>query len=305
MLEFKEIKTEDRVWATELLSKADFRGCEYSFGNNFAWRNIYNLTICRYKDFYIVKSANGGKTRFFYPAGNGDEAEVLDELMRYSKALNQKLDLIVVPKQKLEFLQQLYGDKIEFSGDRDDFDYIYNAEDLAELKGKKYHGKRNHINRFMENNWSFEPITAANIPECLEMNAKWCEENGCAIEALDDVEITEEMRSKADESCVVRCSFKHFDELGYTGGVLRVDGVVQAFTFGEKINSDTFVVHVEKALETYQGAYTMINMQFVKSLGDKFKYINREEDTGAENLRKAKLSYKPVFLEEKYNVTFK
>ena len=92
--------------------------------------------------------------------------------------------------------------------------------------------------------------------------------------------------------------------MGYDGGVLRVDGTVQAFTFGERSSDDTFVVHVEKALRKYQGAYTAINREFVKSLEGRYKYINREEDTGAENLRKSKLSYHPVFLEEKYLISF-
>ena len=89
-------------------------------------------------------------------------------------------------------------------------------------------------------------------------------------------------------------------QLGYSGGVLRVDGEVQAFTFGEPSSSDCFVVHVEKALRDYQGAYTAVNTEFVKSLGGKFTYINREEDTGDEGLRRSKESYYPVMLLEKY-----
>lgn len=305
MLEFQEIKIEDRDWAKRLLEKSDFRCCEYSFGNNYVWQHIYNITICHYKDFYLVKSGIGKKTRFFFPSGEGDIKDAISHLKEYADSLGIKLKLIVVPQKSLEMLKEFYGDEIEISSNRDDFDYVYNYSDLSELKGKKYHGKRNHINRFLENDWSFEPLNQENIPDCLEMNKKWCIENGCSLDELSDIDITPEMKSKADEYCVVNASFKHFNELGYIGGVLRVGGKVQGFTFGEPINSDTFVVHVEKALTEYQGAYTMINQQFVQSLGDKYKYINREEDTGAENLRKAKLSYYPAFLEEKYTVIFK
>lgn len=183
---------------------------------------------------------------------------------------------------------------------RDISDYVYLAENLSLLKGKKYHGKRNHLNRFYENNWSFEPLSADNMDECIAMNDRWCAENISDCSVVND----ENEQSKRDEQCIVRCSFKHFDELGYIGGVLRVNGEVQAFTFGEPSSSDCFVVHVEKALRNYQGAYTAVNAEFVRSLGGKYTYINREDDTGAENLRKAKLSYYPAFLEDKFEITF-
>lgn len=139
-------------------------------------------------------------------------------------------------------------------------------------------------------------MNSANIPECLSMNECWRAEN--VADNSDDYE------DKLTELKVVERSLRMFDDLGYTGGVLRVNGEVQAFTFGERSSADTFVVHVEKALRTYQGAYTAINREFVKSLGGRYKYIDREEDTGAENLRKAKMSYNPVFLEEKFLITF-
>lgn len=93
-----------------------------------------------------------------------------------------------------------------------------------------------------------------------------------------------------------------FEELELRGGVLRVDGKVVAFTLGEPVCSDTFVVHIEKAFAEVEGAYSMINQQFVEHECRDFLYVNREEDTGAEGLRKAKLSYRPVFLVEKGNV---
>ena len=247
-MEFKRIEITDRARAVELLARSEFRGCEYTFGNNFVWRNFYNVEIAFEDGFYFCRFGEEGNYKFSFPAGH-------------------------MP------LMELYpGSKAGFS--RDTSDYIYLAEDLAELKGKKYHAKRNHLNRFYENNWSYEPLTADNMAECIEMNDRWCKENlGCEA-------VSEEDRSKRDEECIVRCSFKYFGELEYIGGVLRVDGKVQAF-------------------RDYQGAYTAINREFVKSLGGKFKYINREDDTGAENLRKAKLSYYPVFMEEKSNVEIK
>lgn len=301
-MEFKRIEITDRARAVEMLARSGFRGCEYTFGNNFVWRNFYNVEIAFEDGFYFCRFGEEGSYKFSFPAGHmplsdGDVKGAVELLKEYCGEKGIKL-VISANKEITERLMELYpGSKVEFS--RDTSDYVYLAEDLAELKGKKYHAKRNHLNRFYENNWSYEPLTADNMAECIEMNDRWCKENlGCEA-------VSEEDRSKRDEECIVRCSFKYFGELEYIGGVLRVDGKVQAFTFGEPSSEDCFVVHVEKALRDYQGAYTAINREFVKSLSGRFKYINREDDTGAENLRKAKLSYYPVFMEEKSNVEIK
>lgn len=293
---FKRIEITDREKARELLAMSDFRGCEYTFGNNFVWRNIYNVEICFADGFYLCKQGSGTGTRFIFPAGCGDIERAVGLLGEYAEELKIPLK-IIANKDITQRLTEIYPDAAAVLN-RDICDYVYSAEDLAELKGKKYHGKRNHLNRFYENDWSFEPLTVDNIPECKAMNELWRAEN------LDKCEMSAVAESKREELCIVECSFKHYNELGYTGGVLRVNGEVQAFTFGERSSADCFVVHVEKALRKYQGAYTAINREFVKSLNGKYKYINREEDTGSEGLRKAKLSYYPVFLEEKYVISF-
>ena len=123
------------------------------------------------------------------------------------------------------------------------------------------------------------------------MALKWCNENGC-----------EEDEEKNAEMCVTLNALRLFKELELVGGILKIDGEVAAFTLGEPVCSDTFVVHIEKAYAEVQGAYPMINQQFVEHECMDYQYVNREEDTGAEGLRKAKLSYRPAFMVEKGNV---
>ena len=123
------------------------------------------------------------------------------------------------------------------------------------------------------------------------MNEEWCRRNDC----MNNLGIS-------DESCAVRTGLKNFWQLGYIGGLIRVNGKIQAFTFGEPVNSDTFVVHVEKAFTDYQGAYPMINRQFLLNSVHGYKYINREEDCGKPGLRQSKLAYKPQRMVEKYNI---
>ncbi|MDE7229824.1 MAG: phosphatidylglycerol lysyltransferase domain-containing protein [Oscillospiraceae bacterium] len=296
VLSFKKVEITDREQAMKLLHESNFRGCDYTFGNSFVWSGIYSIEHCFAEGFYFRRYSIEGETAFTFPAGKGDIRTAVSLMEEYCKEIGIPLR-ITANKDITEKLREEYPDAgIEFN--RDISDYVYLAEDLEELKGKKYHAKRNHLNRFYENDWSFEPLTADNIEECRAMNKLWREEN------IDECCHCSETESKLDELCVVEISLDHFDELGYVGGVLRVNGEVQAFTFGEPSSDDCFVVHVEKALRKYQGAYTAINREFVKSLGGRYKYINREEDTGAEGLRKAKLSYNPIFLEEKYNITF-
>lgn len=293
ILDFREPELSDRKWADELLAGSGFRGCIYTFGNNYVWRKVYNIQICRYKDFYMLRNSDhtDGQPRFFFPAGRGDLHEAIAVLREYCSGLGVPL-MMTANKQSTEWLVANYPE-VRAEGDRDGFDYVYNSADLAELKGKKYHSKRNHLNRFYENDWSFEPITAANIPDCVSVLDQWLAANS-----------TEPDADKQTEAAVVRESLDNFAALGYTGGMLRVSGEPQAFTFGEKSSEDTFVVHAEKALLNYQGAYTAVNCEFAKTIAGQYRYINREEDAGSPGLRKAKLSYHPAFMEEKYFVTF-
>ncbi len=289
MIEFRKPLLSDKDWIQTLLGYSDFRGCEYTFGNNYVWQDIFDIEISRYKDFYIVKTGSG----FFFPSGRGDIAEVLFVLEEYCRSNGLPFTICSSDKVSMMTLLEIYGDRAEAEPNTDEFDYIYSYQELTELKGKKYHAKRNHIARFSENDWSYEEIDRENIAECIEMNGEWCRRN-----LSDDT-------GKNDESDVVRRSLGEFFELGYKGGLLRVNGKVQAFTFGEPLNSDTFNVHVEKALTDFQGAYPMINRQFLLNSVHGFRFVNREEDMGEENLRKAKLSYYPVFMEEKFTVRIK
>lgn len=292
MLEFKEIEIDDAQWIKPILAESGFNGSEYSFSSNFIWRKVYNTHVCNYKGFYIAKSGKDDCS-FVFPAGKGDYKDLINKLKEYCESKGKPLVIHMVNKDNLEILKGLYGDEIEIGTNRDDYDYVYNMTDLTTLRGKKYSSKRNHINRFIENNWSFEPITEDNIEECIEMNKKWCEQNDCH----DD-------ESKRAEACAVKQAFKHYFDLNMEGGLLRVDNNVVAYTIGDSLNDDTYLIHIEKALSDYQGAYPTINKEFALYAAQDYKYINREDDAGSEGLRKAKLSYKPAFLLEKYWVKF-
>ncbi len=295
MLEFRQIEISDREWINELLKKSDFMGCEYSFANNMAWRRLSDSTISRYKDFYIVKAENEEYTCFSFPAGEGNYSELFSELKKCAEYEGKPLVITGVTKKGLNVFRSLYTeDEFEVSLTDGSSDYIYLTEELINLKGRKFHQKRNHLAKIDNYNWTFHPMSEKFFDDCISLSVLGYNEK----KGYDD-------HSSVAEQFAIHTYFTHFDELGLKGGVITVDGIVKAFTIGEPINSDTFCVHIEKADTQINGIYQAINNEFLKYAAADFKYVNREEDLGIEGLRRAKKSYNPVFLLDKYNVTFK
>lgn len=294
MLDFKVIEMSDKPWIDSLLKISDFRGCEYCFANNMAWRRMYDTKITRYKDFYISCSFKDG-IYFTFPAGGGDYREVFGEMKKFAESHNSPLVINSVTPDKFSLFEELFPkDSYTIYTDEGGWDYVYNASDLAELKGKKYHGKRNHLKKLLEKNYSYEPLTEKDFDSCITYAVNTYNRDS----AYDDY-------SKVCEQFAINTYFSNFRELGLCGGVLKINGEIIAFTIGERINSDTLGVHIEKARADIDGAYPAINNLFAKSAGQDFAYINREEDLGIEGLRKAKRSYHPSFMIEKYTVKFK
>ena len=290
MLQFTPITINDREHMSRLLQAGHRGSLEYNFTSNFIWRNIYHLEKAEYQGFLVVRSVAGGKASYIFPSGEGDVGPVIEALLKESEQRGEQLVFNTVLAADQEMLERLYPGKFCFEAQRDSFDYVYSAESLRTLTGKKLSAKRNHINRFIENNpdWTYETITPANFDEVKAMSKEWCRIAGCV-----------EDESLFEESCAVEQAFKHYEELGLRGGLVRAGGRVVAFAIGEPLNEETYVVHIEKAFYDIQGAYQIINREFARANTEGYLYVNREDDTGDEGLRKAKLSYVPAFLVEK------
>lgn len=290
MLEFKEIALSDKQWMRELFRMGNLNSEEYNFTFCYIWRDIFKYSAARVNDYVVIRSdRRGHPPSYLFPAGTGDIAPVMEALLAHAAAEEVKLLFHCVLKEQKALLETMYPGKYEFLALTDYFDYVYDAQSLITLAGKKLHSKRNHINRFRENDWRFEAISPENLPEVIVMNDKWCEINGC-----------NEDKSLAEEACSVNNAIRDFFSLDMDGGILRVNGEVVAFSMGERLNADTYLVHIEKAFGEIQGAYTMINQQFAERYCGDYLYIDREDDSGQEGLRKAKQSYRPAFLVEKY-----
>lgn len=291
MRELHRVSLEDKSFINEILSQVDFYTCEYPFGNVFSYGAGMDIFVGEVENCLITKCIDdSGYVMYCCPIGKGDIKKAVEFVLSDAGKDGRDYEIFGISPETAEMIKREFSHKLDVFPVRDTFDYIYNSEDLIELKGKKYQPKRNHISYFMKNNnWSYEKISRDNIEECYEMSKLWLE--GSLEEYRDELE---------KELKIIRRAFDNYESLGFIGGLLRVDGRVVAYTMGEPASEGFFCVHTEKAFSHIRGAYPMINQQFVRNELSDYKYINREDDTGAENLRKAKLSYYPAFLAEKY-----
>ena len=296
MIPFKDVTLADRDTITSFTMKSDRRNCDLSFSNLCSWRFLYDTQFAVVDNFLVFKFWAGEQLAYMMPVGTGDLKAVLWELIEDARKENQHFCMLGVCSNMRADLEAILPGQFTFTEDRDYADYIYLRSDLSTLKGKKFQAKRNHINRFRNTypDYEYTPITPDRIQECLDLEAEWCKVNNC-----------DQQEGTGNERRALVYALHNFEVLGLTGGILRVNGKIVAFTFGMPINHETFGVHVEKADTTIDGAYAMINYEFANRIPEQYIYINREEDLGIEGLRKAKLSYQPVTILEKYMACLK
>ena len=289
---FRKPVIEDKALVTGYIKQKKSRSCEDTFGNILLWARFYGVQIAEVEGF-LVSAAMGEELSFHYPYGTGDVKKCIETLEAYAKEQGKEFQMYCVTPEEFEELDRLFPGEFEITYNRDIADYVYEAEKLRTLSGKKYHGKKNHINKFKKTyeDWEYVSMGSEHTEEAFQLLLNWKNLNLCM-----------ENHDKNAEACVACNYLRLFDELDVKGGLLRVDGQAVAFCIGSKVCDDTMVVHIEKALTEYEGAYTMINQQFVEHECTDVIYINREDDAGDEGLRQAKLSYRPVFMVEKGTV---
>ena len=216
-------------------------------------------------------------------------------LQRYCDANGETLELSAVPEYALPELTRLGATKIESLDDWGD--YLYDAETLATLKGKKMSKKRNHVNQFLAQNpeWSLIDLTPENAHEAMEFMDIYDLEGDDNESARSERELTRRMISEiAQGNRYMR------------GALLYAGGKVCVFTIAD-VKDDTLFIHIEKATRAVAGSYEMINKSFAEKMiteNPSIKYINREDCAGDEGLRKAKESYHPLEVLKKFNVLF-
>ena len=286
MLPFKKPTIEDRPWIQEIYECSGYRGAEYTFANLYLWSYFYG-EVCKHEGFLCQRLNFKDIHQYIYPAGCGDPKGVLDLLWQDSHAKGRPFVVRSLTEETMAKLQELYPGKFTYEENRNAFDYLYEIGTLADLAGKKYQAKRNHINRFVENHpdWYTEVITHENMDICKALADKWCESH-----------------EDAGDKRALDKAFAHYDELCFEGIILYArPGEPVGFSMGNRISRDTFDVNFEKAFADVQGAYPLVNREFARYIRQnhpEIVYLNREDDMGLEGLRKAKESYHPIFLKK-------
>ena len=280
-----ELKDKDKISA--LLERHPPLISEHTFTNLFVWRHMRPVEYAEMEGaiIFTVKSADKsvpGRIILGPPLGDLPIIEA-------ARNIDEKvLGTIRLPVEYGENL--IYA--VDIQEDRDNADYVYLVDDLANLAGRRFSKKRNHIKRCLNNySCSYEPISEKNIAQCKELAHRWCIQRQCHHEP-----------GLCGEYQALNDCLNYFQELDLLGGAVLVDGRVEAIAIGEKLAPDVAVWHFEKANPEIQGLGQLINNWFAENGLSDFKFVNRELDLGVPGLRQAKESYFPEHLVKKQNI---
>ncbi|WP_035291601.1 DUF2156 domain-containing protein [Clostridium sp. KNHs214] len=298
MLEFKPLNIDDKDIFYKYLKSYKFATSEYSFASLIIWRKGCDIQYVEFNDALIIKKRDfNGKYHFMQPIGYTKEnlKYIIEELKKYREKNSMPYLFKDVENLFIEDLKEIYGEKAHICEDIDNFDYIYDSEKLITLSGKKLHSKKNHYNFFVKNyNYEVKDFLESNVKQdCVRASEIWHHQKDA--QNGENIYIDYELEG-------IKEILTHMEGLNLKGMAVYVDGKVAAFTIGERVNDEMAIIHIEKGIADIRGIYAFINKTFAEKYLNDVKYINREQDLGIEGLRKAKKSYSPLKLEEKYCV---
>jgi hypothetical protein len=293
--DFKPLELNDRAVLDAAFRNYQPNTSEWTFSNFFIWRRYYRFQWSQIGGHFLFLSSPAGHDPFFLmplgpPSRLATTRTVLDWLGREAHASNPSIQ-----KADSRFVEEIRSDEsLTILSQRDHFDYVYAGSDLISLAGRKFHSKKNFLNRIEKTqpDMLYVPLTEDLIPECIRVLDRWCRNRDCGQNPV--------LQAEYD---AVRQAFIHFHSLDFAGGAILIGGQVEAFTLGSLLNAETAVIHIEKADPDIHGLYAVINQRFVRERWSSVPWINREQDLGEENLRKAKLSYHPARFAEKFKIT--
>lgn len=280
MLNLEPISIEHKALVDGFMEKECLFNGDYCFGNIFAWGGVLNTKVCVDGGLCaFVSDLSKSRMLISFPMGEGDKAGLVLELADYAVKQGKKPVLGLMPEKQKKEAEAVLGDKLTLLRVRDSDDYVYLAEKMITLSGKELHSKKNMLNGFLKNEYKYERITNKNVKQAREF---------CIAKTVS-----------REEKLAAERFFDNYNQLELCGAILKINEKIVAATVAE-LRGDTVIIHIEKAEKNVRGAYAAINNLFLKNDMPHVTYVNREDDMGEENLRKAKLSYKPCFMVEKY-----
>ena len=290
----KPLALEDREEIRRLLAVDPPCISELTFSNLFMWRHRFHPRWTVHADCLLVTMQPDDDAPYgLPPAGPGDKARGLARLCDHLRATSNTARIGRAPAS----FTTVFAEPARFHihPDRDNADYVYRTADLIHLSGRKYHKKKNSLNKFIKvHSYEYRPLVRDLIQACMELQEDWCRLRDC-----------EDDPGLHAEDLAAREALRHVDELGLQGGAVLLGGKIEAFSLGEPLNPETAVIHIEKANPNIPGLYAAINQRFCQEAWAHLKYINREQDLGIPGLRRAKESYLPDHLVEKFTLILK
>ena len=291
MIDFKPIELDKIEEYSKYYNDKEALGCESSFVSGYIWSMEYKLGAAILDDTIIKAYFRTEQLVWGYCMPHGKNVtRAIEAIFADAAERGQKAVIAYLTKSEREQLEALYPGRFKYVREPENQEYIYNSSDLILLEGKKYHAKRNHISKFYReygDSVKIEALDENNISDALKVFVDWCGENEIDYR-------------KHGEYQVFKRACDSFKRLGMKGAVLYVGDKPVAMTAGSAVSPACFDVMFEKGLREYDGVYAVINNEFAKTLSD-YKYINREEDLGIEGLRKAKLSYHPAIIHDRFS----
>ena len=288
-MQFTKLTLQDIDTMRPYFARVTKRTCDSTIGAAFIWRDFYRVEYAFLNDTLLLKIRIGECTVFAVPMGE-DVPGALAALKESCAAEGHPLLLCSVADEELDMLRAQFG-AIKITTDPAWADYVYLAEDLKTLSGRKYNGQRNHINYFRRTypDYTCEAITPQNAGELMRFyqDSGQMDKKETGMFLYEQEKIFEILRN--------------FEAYGMQGGFIRAGGKIVAFCIGEAVG-DTYYCHIEKADTQVRGAYQMIVNETAKRAAAGVVYINREEDVGDEGLRQSKMSYHPCFMVRKHLV---
>ena len=288
-MDFEPIHLEKQAKYLKALEQCSQKSSDYSFSNLFGWADEYGLTWAWDENLIWIRQSKP-QTRLWAPIGPW---ETIDWGDVFKRRFTSGTRFMRIPETLSRLWHKNLGDRIVIEEDRDHWDYLYDINEMVELKGNRFHNKKNLLKQFIKKyDYRFETFSPAMIEPAMAMQADWCNWRDC--ESSDVL--------SAENRSVFKVLMHWNDLVGLTGGVIIVEDIIVAYTLAEKMSDESVVVHYEKGCPDYKGVYQAINQMFLESLPENFKIVNREQDLGEEGLRQAKMSYNPSGFLKKYRV---
>lgn len=291
MINFKKLEISDFYEANKIFKQYNIENCDHCFSTMVIWSHRFQVEISIQDGEVFMRTKGDNSFWYLSPTGAMPFEEAVKLIIEDARQNGHNVKIHAMNEEQKDKLQEGFPGQFAIIEDRDSYDYIYKGEDLRLLQGKNYQKKRNHCSRFEKDNpdYTFNIITQENIEKVKQFEKEWCKRNNC-----------DEARGLFAEQQGIMELLNNYEKLDLIGAFIETEQGIVAFTLAAPINDDMVDVIVEKAFHEINGAYAVINRDFAFHCLESYKFINREDDMGEENLRKAKLSYFPFEVREKF-----